>query len=209
MHPEDCLSVRLSLLENVEGDVNGLGRSRHPSTSLSSLVSKEIGSSRHTFRPARPLEHEPPNPHQSHCEPLLDNHRSHLKRPPNHRSTSRAAHISSRTHYTTLLSCHWKRHQSPMASKRTAAVLLLPALASLVIAQQGVLVDGNSQLPSCAQSCPLLQQAATACTSGGFSCLCTSAFLVNLKNTATGASVCAGSCQQSDAQQVVTWYVYF
>lgn len=88
--------------------------------------------------------------------------------------------------------------------------LLLLSSPSLVFAQQNVLTNGNSQLPACAQNCPLLQQANTACASTGtpqaaWTCFCQSAYLTNLYNTAVGIcdSVCTDATQNA---QVSTWY---
>lgn len=75
-----------------------------------------------------------------------------------------------------------------------------------------MLVDGTSQLPACAASCPLLVQAAEAC--GGtqtasqqiWSCFCQSGYLTSLKSSPNG--ICDGVCGAgtSDNQQVMTWY---
>ncbi|KAM3415091.1 hypothetical protein BST61_g10224 [Cercospora zeina] len=89
--------------------------------------------------------------------------------------------------------------------------LVLALLATAAVAQQGVLTNGNSNLPTCGQSCPLLVQAAQACsgtdvaTQGTWVCFCQSAYLVNLRSSATG--VCDSTCtSQTDLQQVSTWY---
>ncbi|CAK4034416.1 Hypothetical predicted protein [Lecanosticta acicola] len=89
-----------------------------------------------------------------------------------------------------------------------ASIALFAVLAS---AQQGVLSNGNSQLPQCAQSCALLQQAAQACSGTDTAneqvwiCFCQSAYLKNLYQSATG--VCDSACtNQADLQQVSTWY---
>ncbi|KAK3109564.1 hypothetical protein LTR53_017052 [Teratosphaeriaceae sp. CCFEE 6253] len=86
-------------------------------------------------------------------------------------------------------------------------VLLL--LAATATAQ--LLTNGNSQLPSCATGCALLQQAAQAC--GGtttasqtiWSCFCQSGYLVSLYSSPAG--ICDASCTAaSDNQQVMTWF---
>lgn len=86
---------------------------------------------------------------------------------------------------------------------------LLSCLASLTSAQ--LLTNGNSQLPSCASSCTLLNQAAQAC--GGTTtadqaiwvCFCHSAYLTSLYSSPNG--ICDQSCTDpSDNQQVMTWY---
>lgn len=89
-------------------------------------------------------------------------------------------------------------------------LLVLPLLSSLVSAQQNVLVNGNSQLPSCAQSCALLQQANQACTAtatpqAAWACFCQSAYLTTLKTTAVG--VCDAACTDATQNaQVSAWY---
>ncbi|KAK4500544.1 hypothetical protein PRZ48_008733 [Zasmidium cellare] len=102
-----------------------------------------------------------------------------------------------------------------MALKATSfALLLLSTLAPLVAAQQGVLVNGNSQLPQCATGCQALQQAAAACPGGTSAanqqtwvCFCQSAYLTNLKNSASASTVCNTACTNpTDNQQVATWY---
>ncbi|KAF2206542.1 hypothetical protein CERZMDRAFT_52884 [Cercospora zeae-maydis SCOH1-5] len=89
--------------------------------------------------------------------------------------------------------------------------LVLALLATAAVAQQGVLTNGNSNLPTCGQSCPLLVQAAQACsgtdvaTQGTWVCFCQSAYLVNLRSSATG--ICDSTCTSpTDLQQVSTWY---
>ncbi|CZT22958.1 uncharacterized protein RCC_08666 [Ramularia collo-cygni] len=91
-----------------------------------------------------------------------------------------------------------------------AILLLLPLLAALVSAQQNVLVNGNSQLPQCAQQCPLLQQANQACTAtatpqAAWACFCQSAYIPTLKTSAVG--VCDSTCTDATQNaQVSTWY---
>ncbi|KAF2159926.1 hypothetical protein M409DRAFT_29535 [Zasmidium cellare ATCC 36951] len=97
--------------------------------------------------------------------------------------------------------------------KATTLALLLSSLVSLVTAQQGVLVNGNSQLPQCAQGCQALQQAASGCPGGTGSanqatwvCFCQSAFLTSLK-TSSASTLCNTACTNpTDAQQIGTWY---
>lgn len=90
------------------------------------------------------------------------------------------------------------------------SILLLPLLASLTSAQQNVLVNGNSQLPTCAQSCQPLIQANAACSGTGsvqaaWTCFCQSAYLTTLKTTAVG--VCDTACTDATQNaQVQTWY---
>jgi len=95
---------------------------------------------------------------------------------------------------------------APVTAPPVLSALLF---ASLVAAQ--VLVNGNSQLPSCATGCTLLQQAAQAC--GGvsaadqaiWSCFCQSGYLKTLYTSPDG--ICDSSCTSaSDQQQVMTWY---
>lgn len=101
-----------------------------------------------------------------------------------------------------------------MASRRTVIALLLSTLASFVTAQQGVLVNGNSQLPACAQGCTPLQQAAQACPGGTSSanqqtwiCFCQSAYLTNLKVSTSASTVCSSACTNpSDNSQIAKWY---
>lgn len=89
------------------------------------------------------------------------------------------------------------------------ALFALAAAAALSTAQ--VLTSGNSQLPACAQQCPLLQQAAAACggtTSSSqtiWSCFCQSGYLTSLKSSPAG--ICDSVCTNAaDNQQVMTWY---
>lgn len=100
-----------------------------------------------------------------------------------------------------------------MKLSRTALALLPSLLLTLSItaASAQLLTDGNSQLPSCATNCPLLNQAAQAC--GGtqsadqqiWSCFCQSAYLTTLKTSPSG--ICDGVCTSSnDNQQLMTWY---
>ncbi|KJY02098.1 hypothetical protein TI39_contig259g00005 [Zymoseptoria brevis] len=96
----------------------------------------------------------------------------------------------------------------------TPLLLVLSLLTSLVSAQsgQGVLIDGNSRLPTCAQQCTLLQQAAQACTAAtgpstqtGWICFCQSAYLTSLRSSAVG--ICDAACTDpSDNAQVSVWY---
>ncbi|KAK3109667.1 hypothetical protein LTR53_016827 [Teratosphaeriaceae sp. CCFEE 6253] len=87
--------------------------------------------------------------------------------------------------------------------------LLLLLAATTATAQ--LLTNGNSQLPSCATGCALLQQAAQAC--GGtttasqtiWSCFCQSGYLVSLYSSPSG--ICDASCTAaSDNQRVMTWF---
>jgi uncharacterized membrane protein YgcG len=76
---------------------------------------------------------------------------------------------------------------------------------------QGVLSNGNSQFPACAQSCSLVNQAAQACggtasaDQGIWSCFCQSAYLRTLYTSPAG--VCDATCTNAaDTQQLMTWY---
>lgn len=89
-------------------------------------------------------------------------------------------------------------------------LLLLTSLLSTSASAQ-LLTNGNSQFPSCASTCQLLNQAAQAC--GGtasadqatWACFCQSAYLRNLYSSPTG--ICDAYCTNpSDNQQVMTWY---
>lgn len=98
-----------------------------------------------------------------------------------------------------------------MVSTRIAAFTLLSRRGSLVAAQQGVISNGNSQLPACAQSCPLLVQAAQACTAtntatqSNWACFCQSAYLTTLTSSAVG--ICDAVCTNpTENAQVSTWY---
>ncbi|PPJ52270.1 hypothetical protein CBER1_10267 [Cercospora berteroae] len=88
--------------------------------------------------------------------------------------------------------------------------LALALFVTAAVAQQGVLTNGNSNLPACGQSCPLLVQAAQACSAtdvasqSAWVCFCQSAYLVNLRSSATG--ICDSTCTGADLQQVSTWY---
>ncbi|KAK4553252.1 hypothetical protein LTR86_009552 [Recurvomyces mirabilis] len=91
----------------------------------------------------------------------------------------------------------------------TSFLLLVIALAALGSTQ--LLTNGNSQLPSCASTCPLLSQAAAACggttsaTQQIWSCFCQSGYLRTLYTSPAG--ICDAVCTNpSDNQQVMTWY---
>jgi len=95
----------------------------------------------------------------------------------------------------------------------TALLALCLSLASVAVAQT-VLVYGDNALPTCAQSCTLLQQAQSACVPPAApvtdqatyqSCFCQSGYLTTLKTSAAG--VCDTACGSSDQQQVQTWYL--
>ena len=94
--------------------------------------------------------------------------------------------------------------------KSNTNILLALFATAATVAAQGVLSDGNSQLPTCGQTCPLLVQAAQACSAtdvasqGAWVCFCQSAYLVNLRSSATG--ICDSTCSGADLQQVSTWY---
>ncbi|KAK5111525.1 hypothetical protein LTR62_004820 [Meristemomyces frigidus] len=88
-------------------------------------------------------------------------------------------------------------------------LLLTAALVASTTAQ--LLTNGNSQFPSCASSCPLLNQAAQACggtttaTTQIWSCFCQSAYLRTLYTSPAG--ICDSVCTNpSDNQQVMSWY---
>jgi len=101
---------------------------------------------------------------------------------------------------------------SEMKLLRPIAPFFLTLLAfTITTTTAQLLTNGNSQLPSCATTCPLLEQAAAAC--GGtttadqaiWSCFCQSAYLTSLKTSDTG--ICDSVCTSaSDGQQVVTWF---
>ncbi|OQN96265.1 hypothetical protein B0A48_17827 [Cryoendolithus antarcticus] len=90
----------------------------------------------------------------------------------------------------------------------TALIALLPtALAQ----SSGVLQSPNSPLPSCASSCGILQQAATAC--GGLTassqniwvCFCQSAYLTTLYQS--GEGICADTCATAAERDTLrVWY---
>ncbi|TKA73061.1 hypothetical protein B0A55_09495 [Friedmanniomyces simplex] len=98
---------------------------------------------------------------------------------------------------------------NPPPTSLPLLLLLLAALTALTTAQ--LLTNGNSQLPSCATTCPLLLQAAQACsgtttaTAQTWSCFCQSGYLTTLYTSPAG--ICDGVCTSaSDAQQVMTWF---
>jgi hypothetical protein len=85
------------------------------------------------------------------------------------------------------------------------------ALFSASAAAQGVLTNGNSQFPACAQSCQLVNQAAQACggtansDQGTWGCFCQSAYLKPLYTSPAG--ICDATCPNAaDSQQLMTWY---
>ncbi|EME80510.1 uncharacterized protein MYCFIDRAFT_86910 [Pseudocercospora fijiensis CIRAD86] len=89
--------------------------------------------------------------------------------------------------------------------------VLVTIAASAQALTQGVLSNGNSNLPSCAQSCPLLIQAAQACsatntaTQANWICFCQSAYLTTLRSSAVG--ICDSTCTNpTDNNQISTWY---
>ena len=97
--------------------------------------------------------------------------------------------------------------------RTSPSALLVLLLGSLIghAAADGVLTNGNSQLPSCAQGCGLLIQAAQACggtstaSQATWSCFCQSGYLKSLYQSAAG--ICDSTCTNpSDNQQVSTWY---
>lgn len=94
---------------------------------------------------------------------------------------------------------------------RYYTLLLALCAGAATVSAQGVLTNGNSQFPACAQACPLLVQAAQACSAtdvasqGAWVCFCQSAYLTNLRSSATG--ICDSTCTNpTDLQQVSTWY---
>jgi hypothetical protein len=93
----------------------------------------------------------------------------------------------------------------------STAMLTTTLLASLYAAAASAQLLAAQGLPACAQSCTLLNQAATAC--GGlqsanqqiWSCFCQSAYLTGLKSSPSG--ICDAFCTDpSQNQQVMTWY---
>jgi len=89
--------------------------------------------------------------------------------------------------------------------------LLALALTLSTATAAGVLSDGNSKLPACAQSCQLLNQAAAACSATTtadattWNCFCQSGYLKALYSSDAG--ICDSACTSStDSQQVSTWY---
>lgn len=93
-----------------------------------------------------------------------------------------------------------------MFSSKLLTAVILAISASLASAQ--LLAQG---LPTCAQSCNFLNQAAAAC--GGtasanqaiWACFCQSGYLTGLYNSPTG--ICDAFCTDpSQNQQVMTWY---
>ncbi|WPG99041.1 Hypothetical protein R9X50_00184600 [Acrodontium crateriforme] len=90
------------------------------------------------------------------------------------------------------------------------ALALVGAVAATTTSAQ-LLTNGNSQLPACASTCTLLNQAAQAC--GGtaaanqaiWACFCQSGYLVPLYTS--GSGICEQFCPNpTDNQQVETWY---
>jgi hypothetical protein len=84
----------------------------------------------------------------------------------------------------------------------------LLALLSASFASAQLLAQG---LPTCAQSCTLLNQAATACSGlqsanqGTWACFCQSGYLKSLYSSPSG--ICDAFCMDpSQNQQVMTWY---
>ena len=91
------------------------------------------------------------------------------------------------------------------------AILLALFFAVSHTAAQGVLTSGTSALPSCAQSCGLLNQAAQACSGASSAtqtvwiCFCQSAYLKTLYDSPD--NICQTSCDSaSDNQKVMNWY---
>lgn len=92
-----------------------------------------------------------------------------------------------------------------------SAVLFFPALFTTLVSGQTLL---SSNLPPCAQQCPLLTQAQTSCVpSGGApvsnqatyqSCFCQSALLSQLRGSQP-VQLCS-QCTQADMAQIQTWY---
>nr|OQO32588.1 hypothetical protein B0A51_00152 [Rachicladosporium sp. CCFEE 5018] len=89
--------------------------------------------------------------------------------------------------------------------------LLLALLPSTLAQSSGVLQSPNSPLPSCASSCGILQQAATAC--GGLTassqniwvCFCQSAYLTTLYQS--GEGICADTCATAAERDTLrVWY---
>lgn len=84
----------------------------------------------------------------------------------------------------------------------------LLALLSASLASAQLLAQG---LPACAQTCTLLNQAATACSGlqsanqGTWACFCQSAYLKTLYSSPSG--ICDAFCTDpAQNQQVMTWY---
>ncbi|KAF2765747.1 hypothetical protein EJ03DRAFT_330679 [Teratosphaeria nubilosa] len=84
-------------------------------------------------------------------------------------------------------------------------------LAPLALTSAQLLINGNSQLPSCASSCQPLIEAASACggtstaSQSTWSCFCQSGYLESLYDSDTG--ICDSVCTSaSDSQQVSAWY---
>ncbi|KAL2355061.1 hypothetical protein BJ546DRAFT_975170 [Cryomyces antarcticus] len=101
------------------------------------------------------------------------------------------------------------RTMAPLVPRTPLAILLL--LVSSTTAQ--LLVYGSGALPTCAQSCSLLQQAQAACVPPATpasnqatyqNCFCQSAYLRTFYTTPNG--VCDAFCGQADLVQIQTWY---
>ena len=94
---------------------------------------------------------------------------------------------------------------------RFIAVVLSLAAASRA---QQLLVFGDNALPTCAQSCTVLQSAQTGCIPPAApvtdaltyeSCFCQSGYLVTLK--AAGSTLCSDVCTDSaDVLKIASWY---
>ena len=94
------------------------------------------------------------------------------------------------------------------------ASLLTIVLTFVLVAfgQQITLIP--SSLPPCAQTCPVLVQAQSACVPPAAlvsnpatyqSCFCQSAFLVSLRST-SNSNICAPQCPDGDFATIASWY---
>lgn len=89
-----------------------------------------------------------------------------------------------------------------------ATILLLLPVLPLTLAQQTILDFSTGALPTCAEQCPALTNAQTACIgsdAGIQPCFCRSAYLVTLYQSSTG--VCDAVCQPAQLSQIQEWYL--
>ena len=102
--------------------------------------------------------------------------------------------------------------------------MMLPRISLLTIIFSSLpVIDGQqatlipSSLPPCAQTCPVLVQAQSACVPPAAlvtnpatyqSCFCQSAFLVSLRSSSDG-NICAPQCPDGDFAAIKSWYKGF
>lgn len=95
--------------------------------------------------------------------------------------------------------------------------LIYPLLASLAAAQVQILEFGTNELPSCAETCPILLTAQTGCVPPAApvtnvqtykSCFCQSGYLSTLATDAT--TICDTVCtSQTDRTEIQSWYASY